>query len=305
MLKISRKLLDGTGFALELTMPLLAMVLTLLVGLSLGLFGGGGSILTVPILLYVLAVPAKQAIVMSLFIVSGASLVAMLGHARAGRVAWRMAAWFALASMPASYLAGLAAQHMAGSWQLAGFSAVMLLTGGAMLRPRCERVDATPSPLKALAAGTAVGALTGLLGVGGGFLIVPALAMFTGLTMPCAVGTSLLVIALNAAAGFVAQVGHTQLDFTFLTMLTVLAALGTVLGTALARRLAPAQLRRGFGLFVLATGAVVALEQVGLEALGLAARDARLTHLAAAIVGAVLTLGAVRLRARVEVRSHS
>jgi uncharacterized membrane protein YfcA len=245
-------------------MTALAAALSLMVGLSLGLLGGGGSILTLPILLYVVGMPAKEAIATSLLVVGTASLLAMLAHAREHRVSFKLALWFGAASMSTAYVAGRLAHHLPGHWLLAGFTATMLVTGAAMLRPRAEQ-DGTQhaaSTVKVLGAGAGVGALTGLVGAGGGFLIVPALTLFAGLEMPRAVGTSLLIITLNSLAGFAGYLGHVNIDLSVATLLTGTAALGSLLGSALAGRLRPAQLRRGFAGFVLIMGLLMAFKQL-------------------------------------------
>ena len=240
----------------------LALGLALLVGLSLGLLGGGGSILTLPILLYVVGLPAKEAIATSLLVVAGASLVAMIAHARSGRVSLKVAATFGVASMVASYVAGRLAHYLPGPWLLAGFTTVMILTGLAMLRCGApEREPGTPSTTKALLAGAGVGSVTGLVGAGGGFLIVPALTMFAGLDMRRAVGTSLLIITLNSLAGFAGYVGHVQLDMHTALFVTAAAAVGSVLGSVLSCRVKPAHLRRAFATFVTLMGVVMAARQ--------------------------------------------
>ena len=281
-------------------MPPLTVALALLVGVSLGLLGGGGSILTLPILLYAVGLPAKEAIATSLLVVAGASFVAMIAHARRGRVSLRVAAFFGLASMTTSYLAGLIAHHLPGPWLLGGFTAVMIVTGLAMLRSsgEREREEGMPSNTKALLAGTGVGSITGLVGAGGGFLIVPALTMFAGLDMPRAVGTSLLIITLNSLAGFAGYVGHVHLDMHTSLLVTGTAAVGSMLGSALAGRVKPAHLRRTFATFVMLMGLVMAVKQMPTVALDNVLHDARITHLLAAVVGALMTFLTLHLRAR-------
>lgn len=287
-------------------MPPLAVALALLVGVSLGLLGGGGSILTLPILLYAVGLPPKEAIATSLLVVAGASFVAMIAHAREGRVSLRVAAVFGLASMTTSYLAGRIAHLLPGPWLLAGFTAVMIVTGFAMLRSSGERKREAriPSNTKALFAGTGVGSVTGLVGAGGGFLIVPALTMFAGLDMPRAVGTSLLIITLNSLAGFAGYVGHVHLDMHTALLVTGTAAVGSTLGSALAGRVKPAHLRRAFAIFVMLMGLGMAAKQMPAVALDNALHDARLTHLLAAVLGALMAFLTLRLRAR-STRPHS
>jgi uncharacterized membrane protein YfcA len=285
-------------------MPPLAVALALLVGVSLGLLGGGGSILTLPILLYAVGLPPKEAIATSLLVVAGASFVAMVAHARKGRVSLRVAASFGIASMTTSFLTGRLAHHFPGPWLLAAFTGVMVLTGFAMLRRSPPRETGRPSNAKALLAGTAVGSVTGAVGAGGGFLIIPALTMFAGVDMPRAIGTSLLIITLNSLAGFGGYLGHVHLDMYTALVVTITAALGSVLGSALVGRVKPAHLRRAFAVFVLVVGFGMAVKQMPSEALQGALHDARLTHLLAAVVGALVTVLTLQLRAR-STRTHA
>lgn len=277
-------------------MTILAVALALSVGLSLGLLGGGGSILTLPILLYAVGMAPKPAIATSLVIVAGASFVAMLAHARAGRIAWGTAASFGAASMTTAYAAGRLAHDLSGPLLLAAFTAIMLLTGAAMLRRAPSAAAREPRATRALAAGAGVGVVTGLVGAGGGFLIVPALTMFGGLDMPRAVGTSLLIITLNSVAGLGGYLGHVELPLDTAAMLTLSAAGGSVLGSVVSRRIAPARLRRGFALFVLSMGAWMAAQQLPSLLRAPIAHDARVTHLFAALAGGALTYLSLHLR---------
>jgi len=221
-------------------MTVLPVALALLVGLSLGVLGGGGSILTLPILLYAVGMAPKPAIATSLLIVAGASFVAMLVHAHRGRVAWRIAGWFGAASTTTAYAAGRLAHGLSGSLLLAAFTGIMLLTGTAMLRRTPSGASGHPRVARVLAAGAGVGTVTGLVGAGGGFLIVPALTLFAGLDMPRAVGTSLLIITLNSLAGFVGYLGHVDLSLNAAAVLTIAAAVGSLFGSALSGRIRPA-----------------------------------------------------------------
>ena len=185
----------------------LTVVLALLVGISLGLLGGGGSILTVPLLAYVAGMDAKQAIATSLLVVGTTSAVAAVSHARAGRVQWRTGLIFGVAGMAGAYAGGVLAHFIPGSVLLLGFAAMMIATAIAMLRGR-KQDPAGQSPaashdmpvVKVVVEGLVVGLVTGMVGAGGGFLVVPALALLGGLPMPVAVGTSLVVIAMKGLA---------------------------------------------------------------------------------------------------------
>ncbi len=181
----------------------LTVALAVAVGISLGLLGGGGSILTVPLLTYVADLDAKQAIAMSLLVVGVTSTIGAIPHARADRVRWRVAVIFGLAAMTGAYGGGRLAHFIPGTVLLIAFAAIMIMAGIAMLRGRKEAVetDRRLPVLKVLLLGVGVGVISGLVGAGGGFLLVPALALFAGLPMPTAVGTSLVVIAAQSYAG--------------------------------------------------------------------------------------------------------
>src|SRR5512135_870104 len=183
----------------------LAVALSVVVGVSLGLLGGGGSILTVPILVYVAGLAPKPAIATSLFVVGVTSVAALVPHVRTGRVRWRTGLLFGFAGMTGAYTGGRLAEFVPGTLLLIAFGSMMLATAIAMLRSRRD-TPGTPEPhelsvARAVSYGAAVGLVTGLVGAGGGFVIVPALALLGGLPMPAAVGTSLLVIAMNSFAG--------------------------------------------------------------------------------------------------------
>ena len=230
----------------------------LAVGASLGLLGGGGTILTLPLLL-ALGVEAKQAIASSLAVVAATACVAATPHARAGHVDWRAAALFG----PATALGGFAAGHAAGSIPgevlLLVFTGLMVAAGISMLlrRPAAPSARASrPAPAAALALqGVAIGALTGLVGAGGGFLYVPAFAMLAGMPMARAVGTSLVVIAASALAALLGHLSHVALRLDVVVPLTGAAMVGAWLGARLGRRASEAWLRRTFGVFVLAVAA--------------------------------------------------
>lgn len=225
----------------------------LAIGVSLGLLGGGGTILTLPLLL-ALGVEAKPAIALSLVVVAVTAAVAAGGHARAGNVDWRAAASFGPATALGGYAGGRAAGFVPGEVLLLIFTALMLAAAFAMLRRPGGRGRARARPHPAMLAlqGAVVGAVTGLVGAGGGFLFVPAFAMLGGLPIRRAVGTSLVVIALNAVAALAGQLGHVSLRADLAVGLSAAAAAGASGGAQLAGRLPESGLRRGFGLFVLA-----------------------------------------------------
>lgn len=262
----------------------LTVALAVLVGISLGLLGGGGSILTVPLLAYVAGMDAKQAIATSLLVVGTTSAVGAISHAKAGRVQWRTGLIFGMAGMAGAYAGGLLGQFIPGSVLLIGFAAMMIATAIAMLRGRksTAAVDTTHRVpvVKVIAEGLVVGLVTGLVGAGGGFLVVPALALLGGLPMPIAVGTSLVVIAMKSFAGFGGYLASVQIDWRIAGMVTVAAVVGALIGARLTAIANPDSLRKAFGWFVLAMSSVILAEEVHPWA-GVAA--ASLTAMAAAI----------------------
>lgn len=249
----------------------LALVLVLTVGLSLGLLGGGGSILTVPILVYVLGTGAKEAIATSLLVVGVTSVAAVLPHARGRLVNWRAGLTLGSASMLGAFAGGRLAHHLPASLLLLGFALGMLLTGVAMLRGRRGAPGAAaPHPERVPAVGLVIGLLTGMIGAGGGFVIVPALTLLCGLTLREAVGTSLLVIALNSLAGLAGALGHVHVDLTVAAPLMAASVAGSVGGALVAGRVSERALRRGFGWLVLATAAFMLWREVSALAGGAA-----------------------------------
>lgn len=246
----------------------LGLVLSILIGVSLGFFGGGGSILTVPLLVYVFGLEPREAIASSLLVVAAASLSGAHQHWRVGNVEVRTALFFGSAGMAGAYLGARAGAFVDDQLLLLLFAAMMVLTAIAMWRGRRvparsaaagagAAVDAGRAPGRLLAQGFAVGLLTGLVGAGGGFLIVPALALWAGLSMPAAVGTSLVIIVLNTLAGFTGYLAHVAIDSVLVASVAAAAIAGSFAGTRLAARVDPALLRRGFAGFVLAMAAVI------------------------------------------------
>jgi uncharacterized membrane protein YfcA len=243
-------------------MMLLALALSLLIGVALGGLGGGGSILTLPILTYVIGMSPKEAIASSLFVVAVTSAFGVIAHARAGRVRWRTGVLFGLAGMAGAFAGGRLAAALSGRLLMVLFALMMVATAVAMLRGRRAQVDAVAGPpelpvLKVVLEGVVVGLVTGLVGAGGGFLVVPALVLLGGLGMEVAVGTSLVVISMKSFAGLAGHLGHVDVDWRITSLVTAAAVLGSFAGGALAGKIPPATLRRGFGGFVLAMAALV------------------------------------------------
>jgi uncharacterized membrane protein YfcA len=240
------------------------VALAAVVGLTLALLGGGGSILMVPLLTYVAGMPTAEAITASLVVVGATSAVSAVGHARAARVRWRTGLLFGATGMTGALAGGLIGGHLPGQLLMAAFAMLMVITALAMLRGRRSTAttgEATPSPGRVLLVGAGVGLVTGLLGAGGGFLIVPALTLLAGLPITAAVGTSLLVIAMNSAAGLAGHLTAVPVDWALTGAITAAAVLGSLAGARLLTRVSAEKLRRGFGWFVLVMGAFVLVQE--------------------------------------------
>ena len=244
----------------------LGFALAALIGLSLGLLGGGGSILTVPVFVYVLGFDPKQAIAMSLPVVGTTSLVGAVGHWRVGNVNLRTAAVFGAIAMVGSYVGARLAGFIAGTIQITALAVVMLAAAVSMLRHTkgtfggdAEPNAPTPVKLqpKLLAVALGVGLLTGIIGIGGGFLIVPALVVLGRVPMKQAVGTSLLVIAMNTASGFAGYLGKVAVPWPFIAGFTAVAIAGILTGTYLTRFVRGTVLKRAFAVFLLVIGALI------------------------------------------------
>jgi uncharacterized membrane protein YfcA len=245
------------------------------IGLSLGLLGSGGSILTVPVLVYLLGQDEKVAIAGSLFIVGTIAFAGGMQFLRAGFIQWRSVLVFGLPGMAGTYLGAVIAAYVPGVMQLALFALVMLGASYLMLRPLdLAHADAIPRATWKIAAdGLIVGVITGLVGVGGGFLIVPALVLLGGLNMHQAVATSLIVIALKSYSGFykyldVLEQQSLELDWKTLLIVTGLGIAGSFAGSRLARRLPQDKLKRWFGYFLIVMGIYI-LMQSAPDALGI------------------------------------
>ncbi|HTK56398.1 MAG TPA: sulfite exporter TauE/SafE family protein [Gemmatimonadales bacterium] len=240
----------------------LAALLALSVGLSLGLLGGGGSILTVPIFRYALGLGVKESIGMSLGVVSATSLVGALRHWHKGNLDLKALVAFAPAAILSTYGGAKLAHFVPPAVQMVGLgfamatAAILMWSGGigaladkgATAAPPESR---SPRPEALIGLGLGLGFMTGILGVGGGFLIVPALVVLLGLEMKQAIGTSLGVIALNAAAGFVGYLGQVEMNWPLMAGFTLAAIAGVFAGAALVPKVSTQQLRRGFSVFLI------------------------------------------------------
>ena len=279
----------------------LASLLAIGIGLTVGVLGSGGSILTTPLLVYLVGFDAKQAITASLLVVAVTSSFGLIGHARAGRVIWRTGLIFGGAGMVGAFLGGQIGQHLPGSLLLAAFSIMMGLTAVAMIRGRKKVKGHGPGaglPLfRILLDGLVVGFVTGLVGAGGGFLVVPALALLGGLPMPNAVATSLLVVAMKSFAGFfgyLLQFGNgslvslnpqTEIDWPVTLIITAGAVIGALLGSRFVGRIHPDKLRKAFGWFVLVMAVFILSQQVGATVIEFA--QGSLLNLIEVIAGAI------------------
>lgn len=243
---------------------LLAWLGAVLIGLSLGLLGSGGSILTVPILVYLVREPEKLAIAESLAIVGAIALVGALPYTFQRLVVWRSVWLFGIPSIVGTYTGAWLSQWVSGSVQLSLFAGVMLVASWMMLRPsKLNPKSAETHPVWQIAMeGFVVGALTGLVGVGGGFLIIPALVLLGGLTMQQAVGTSLWLIAFKSFSGFYkyAQILPSQgytLNWEVIVMFSLIGAIGTFIGNRVAVRIPQAHLRQVFAGVLILMGAFI------------------------------------------------
>ncbi|MBA2443230.1 MAG: sulfite exporter TauE/SafE family protein [Rubrobacter sp.] len=253
-------------------MSLLGLFLGALIGLSLGLLGGGGSILAVPVFVYVLDYGAKEAIAMSLAVVGATSLIGALGHWRSGNIDGRIAVIFGVVAMSGTYLGARLATLFSGAAQLILFATVMLLAAFFMFRKedpllkrKREAADTGKMSLGLIVIeGLAVGALTGLVGVGGGFLIVPALVLLGGLPIKKAIGTSLLVIALKSVAGLAGYLGQVEVAWDFVSAFTAVAIAGSFAGAYILRFVPQDTLKRIFAVFLILMSAFILYQNRGI-----------------------------------------
>jgi uncharacterized membrane protein YfcA len=244
-----------------MTVLLLALLAGAVVGLALGGLGGGGSVLAVPALIYLAGFTPAEATTASLIIVTLTSVTALAGHARDGNVAWRTGLLFAGAGVVPAVLAGAAAGAVPQALLTLAFAAVAAAAALRMLRPGRSATTGEVHPGKAGAAGAGLGAVTGFLGVGGGFLAVPALVGVLRLPMRRAVGTSLLVIVINSLAALAARAGSgTHLDWAVVAPFTAAAILGAWDGKRQARKLAGQTLQRVFAYLLLAVALLMLVD---------------------------------------------
>ena len=256
-------------------MSLAVLIAGLMTGLLLGVFGSGGSIVTTPALLYLLGVEPKSAIAMSLGIVAIAATITALQHWRRGYVNLKITAVFGVFGVFGTYAGALLGVVTPIVIQLAAFALVMYAAAWKMLRPgkqnstECDEADedcieanCKGNYSHVALHGIGVGVLTGVVGVGGGFLIVPALVLLSRLPMKHAVGTSLSIVALKSFAGFAGYAGAVAIDYGLMASFTAIAIVGSVIGSHLGQRLPAALLKKGFGGFLLLIASYILLKSV-------------------------------------------
>ncbi|WP_406269250.1 sulfite exporter TauE/SafE family protein [Streptomyces sp. NBC_00191] len=238
---------------------LLALIAGAVIGLALGALGGGGSVLAVPALIYLLGFTPAAAATASLIIVTATSATALYTHATSGNVRWKTGALFAAAGIVPAIAAATLAARLPEAVLTAAFAAIAALAALRMLKPPDPDQQPRPvRPARAAGAGAGLGAVTGFLGVGGGFLAVPALVSVLGLRMRAAVGTSLLVITVNSLAALAARAGtSTPLHWAVIAPFTGAAILGAWDGKRLASKVSGPALQRIFAIVLLAVAALM------------------------------------------------
>ncbi len=238
----------------------LSLIFGLGIGVSLGLLGGGGSIIAVPVLVYAAGVPANEAVGMSLLVVGSASVLGSFLNLRQGLVHFRAATLFSVPGIVGAFIGAEFTHLVPAPWLLLSFASLMATVAVVMLRgkPESELKPAIQcNVIRCVSVGLGVGLLTGFVGVGGGFLIVPAMVLFAHFPVKMAAGTSLVVIAINSAAGFFAHLGLSEFDWQLIGLFIAVTLAGMLVGTRVSRHVSTEKLRKGFAWFVLAVAAFV------------------------------------------------
>ncbi|MEO7444945.1 MAG: sulfite exporter TauE/SafE family protein [Ferruginibacter sp.] len=260
-------------------MDIAGYIAALLIGLSLGLIGGGGSILTVPVLVYLFHIDPLTAVSYSLLIVGLTSAVGALNNYRRGYVDIKTALLFGLSSVitvysirkfmlpviPSQFIIGNVTLSF-GTFILIVFALLMVTAAVSMIRKReifVRQTSRVSKPLLILLLyGIGLGIVTGFLGAGGGFILIPALVLILGMPMKTAIGTSLMIISFNSLIGFMGDIGHYNLDWKLAAILSAIAICGIFLGGKLGRNVDGTKLRKGFGWFVLVMGIYIVTKEI-------------------------------------------
>lgn len=262
-------------------MELLGYIASGLIGISLGLIGGGGSILTVPVMVYLFGINPLLATSYSLFIVGSTSLIGTINNIRKGLVSLKALLFFGAASVitvfvTRKFLVPVIPEKIVtiSGYTVTGSFLTMVLFGILMLAASISMIKDKSGPgpekecsdcikfFKLLGYGLAIGLVTGLLGAGGGFLLIPALVFLIKLPMKKAIGTSLAIIALNSLFGFAGDLGHFSIDWAFLLMITSIAVAGIFVGGLLSKKIPGEKLKKGFGWFVLIMGIYIIFREI-------------------------------------------
>ncbi|MCO6500791.1 MAG: sulfite exporter TauE/SafE family protein [Vicingus serpentipes] len=261
-------------------MEVLGYILAILSGVSLGLIGGGGSILTIPILVYIFGIEAAEtAPAYSLFIVGIASLIGVFVKARKNEVDFKAAAYFGVPTViaifvtrqylvpiiPATILT-IESFKLSKRFFIMGFFAIIMIAAAFIMIKGEKKINKIPlkkkAPVLNFFGGLGIGGLTGLIGAGGGFIIIPALIKIGNLTMKTAIGTSLAIITMNSFFGFLGSISQTTIDWTLLILFTLLASVGIFIGAFFSKKIDNAALKKGFGYFVLIMGLFILIKEI-------------------------------------------
>ena len=259
-------------------MEIAGYIASLFIGVLLGLIGGGGSILTVPLLVYLFAISPTIAISYSLFIVGSTSLVGAYTNYRKGLVNFKTVLLFGSSSITTVFIArrfiipflpdvffnigSFEATH--SLFVMVVFAMLMLAASVSMIKSRKISAEkpSKQKPWVLIIYGVLIGLVTGFLGAGGGFLLIPALVIIIGLPMKEAIGTSLLIIALNSLIGFLGDIGRHIIDWKFITIISVIAIAGIFIGSYFNQRVNSNKLKKGFGWFVFAMGIYIIVKEL-------------------------------------------